>query len=281
MYDGSDVFSPFKFMINRSDLMQIIYVLAGVKPAVRFGISEKYFKYLRKTFGALGLFVMKSNFYVRDQITCRGAKYTYSRSFSPVSKDPQIFVYVSKDKALCLTLRESEMHNDDISFGKLLGYPECCVEHFASHRYTKPGDFFISTLHEQECSSFSFLNNFALCIFDIKILCHYPCSPDCARSLKLAGMYLKVLRSRFSAYAAFLKRQLKSMIICTRSGSLVYSNKYSKRGQKIVFDEINGQMGDPLFKMVSGNEFVNIGRNGVKVGNKTLKDANTKIILYE
>jgi hypothetical protein len=119
-------------------------LLTGIKPGARMTISEEDYDNAYSFLSALGFSVLKSDFYVINKVI-RNAGYTYRRSPVPQGSKNKVFIYLAFDKKYCSALKNCEAQSTDYEFGKLLGYPTCCVKHFCGCEYSKPGDYFMSS----------------------------------------------------------------------------------------------------------------------------------------
>lgn len=279
IYHNFNITQVLDSILGVNESLQFLYLLSGIKPGARTQIEEQAYGFVQELCSALGLFVLKSDFYV-GSASCRGAQYTYKKIFAPKRKN-KIFIYLAPDKNRCSQLKNAESKGDDYEFGKLLGYPACCIKNFAKGVYQRPGDFSMNSIGLPTFAPYPFLNNPALWLFGIRLLCHYPCQPGCKKSLKLAQQYARILKKISPNYYNFLKRELSSLVICSRDGGLVYSTNYSKTRHGITIYEIKGDPRDPLYNLIKKHGVLTLGGpDRFHVGNKLLSWPETKVIKY-
>ena len=86
---------------------------------------------------------------------------------------------------------------------------------------------------------------------------------------------------RDKKYADFIISQLRSLVICTRSGSIVYSNDYSKTKNGVVINNIKGFRNDPLYKLIKKHGQLTIRNpNKFKIGQRTFSSPETKLVIF-
>jgi len=242
-------FELFRSLIDEQGLIQLILVLARAKPAARVSVKQQLSQELQNILSLAGLFPCPSQFYVKS-FGLRGAGYTYSKTRKRLKGYDDIYIYFSYDRKISEKLRDSEAREDEGEFGKLLGYPECCIKHYNRQKFVKPGDYSLSCFKRPALKPWPYLNNALLWVYGLKIIDHFPCRPDCIRSLRINRRYLKVLEKCDPRYADFLKTQLKSLVLCSRAGEVIYSTKYRKTDRGLVVEEIRGDRRDPLYELV-------------------------------
>jgi len=143
-----------------------------------------------------------------------------------IFKERNIVAYISKSMELAKQTYRADIESDDKNFGRLLGYPECCVD-FYQHKIPHPtGDEFSFVLHTfsntNDKSSFYTNNIFnfqsrlptkhKLDIFDsfkemleerirLFLISHIPCSYRCKESIRIGSEILKLLENENQQFA--------------------------------------------------------------------------------
>ncbi|NQU18392.1 MAG: DUF483 domain-containing protein [Candidatus Saganbacteria bacterium] len=250
MLKGVNISQVFGGLLCRNEILQLLFLLSGAKQAIRIVIRQKDLLYVRTLLLELNLSVERSDFFAVSRAV-RGHYYTYKKA--DVSKDNKelVFLYVSKRAKVSLELKKSEAEEDSFKFGKLLGYPSCCIKKYLKTKINQIGDFIMISSAKSKIQTYPFLNNVALGIFGIRVISHFPCSLNCRNSLKIGKQYARVLEEIDYNYFKFLKEELKSLVVVFRSGSLIYSKKFIKEGKNIEIKELQGDGQDPLYIKMS------------------------------
>ncbi|MFO0658211.1 MAG: radical SAM protein [Polyangiaceae bacterium] len=96
--------------------------------------------------------------------------------------------------------------------GALLGYPSCCVDWFAR---TKDQDdaTHIERLGSQQQGALSFEQNWVA--VPIRLFSHFPCSPTCAATAKLAKATFAAIQAKSLEYATHLERALRTVSLAS------------------------------------------------------------------
>lgn len=281
IYKNQNITEILCDILGMNEILQLLYVISGIKPGARIIVAEKYYNIIYSFLSALGMFVLRSDFYVINKVI-RNAGYSYRKSPVPQGEKSKIFIYLAFDKEYCAALKNYEAESNDYEFGKLLGYPTCCVKYFSRCIYSKPGDYFMNSVTQHSTFLYyPFLNNTALWAFGIGILDHFPCKQDCRQSSKLARRYTEMLKRVNHHYYEFLERELKAIVICLRNASVVYSNNYSKTRHGLVLNEIKGDGRDPLYCLIKKHGILPLTNpNKFDIGKKQFVWPEAKIIVF-
>jgi hypothetical protein len=280
IYNNLDLTKTFGDLLGINETLQLLYLLSGIKPGARMIIDERAYDVLHDSLLRLGIFTSRSDFYILAK-SIRGAQYTYRRSSAPKGRKRDILIYVAPDIKYCASLKRSEAEADDYRLGKLLGYPACCLKHFSTTEHLKPGDDIMNSIRHPSFSFYPFLNNVSLWLFGIKILCHFPCRPDCASSLGLGKQYRRILKYIDKDYFHLLEGELKSLIICSRNGGIIYSTNYMINEQGVTIHQIKGDPRDPLYKAVKKHGVLDINSpTEFRINNKLYAWPESKIFIY-
>ncbi|MBR9681071.1 MAG: DUF483 domain-containing protein [Candidatus Altiarchaeota archaeon] len=111
----------------------------------------------------------------------------------PNKHDESTIAFVSKSKKLLSELSQYYL-NDMVKTGKLLGYPDCCIDFWKA---LSTGNFEKDILNKlktsiQNTKNFSsYLNIFSM---GNRIISHNPCSFDCKNSLYVAKQLINILK---------------------------------------------------------------------------------------
>ena len=111
---------------------EILFLLHDLKAVVRQGFSEQELPAIVDFCKKNNLFLVKSRFKVlfadQEKFSNKGLRVTETDQ-----RQGMLFVYISKDERKALLAAYAEQINDHQQLGKLLGYPQCCVDFFCKN----------------------------------------------------------------------------------------------------------------------------------------------------
>jgi hypothetical protein len=205
------------------DLQSFLLLKEGIKPVIRVGMTDlnearKAEKYAKK----LGIEMLVKKF---------------NNMYGKKSSKPFILVYYSNDKKMCGEAWQAENNGDRIELGRLLGYPECCVEAFIRNlTECRSKDYTMMTLANVKTKPSFYCNN--IFVFDSKLssfntqtfndnveifdanearnlflIRHVPCSYDCIESIKIGKTTLRLLEESQPDLAKKIINALKRPVI--------------------------------------------------------------------
>ena len=102
-------------------------------------------------------------------------------------------------------------------YGRILGYPECCVENFSKNFRGFNPDIIRNMKNSSERCSF-LLNNF----FPMSLISHYPCNYFCSPSLSYAKNLLDLMKSENSLFLQYILWGLKLPMIVFDEKNLIF-----------------------------------------------------------
>ena len=180
-------------LLNRSEFIELVSVLEGIKPGMRLCRAGKRAGDLSELVSQLGLFEGESAYAVEEAITSGKFVHTPRRLTRRPEKEDRRFVYVGADPLTIRLLKAFDLM-DSRRFGLTMGYPDCCVEffirNFSRHRHFD----LVPEIGLGNGRGYFPLLNYACRHFDYRLLSHFPCRWDCESSLKLARQTLQALQ---------------------------------------------------------------------------------------
>lgn len=155
-----------------------------------------------------------------------------------ISHQKGIVAYISKSMELAKQAHKAEKEGNQISFGRLLGYPECCID-FYQHKILHPtGNEFSFVLHTFSNTNgkpsfytnniFNFqtrvptqyklkiLNSFGKVLGERVrhfLVSHIPCSYNCKESIRIGKEILKLLKNEDNQFARDVVSNLKKIFL--------------------------------------------------------------------
>lgn len=153
----------------------------------------------------------------------------------------RFFVYISSDGAKAQAALLFDTIYAGQEFGRILGYPECCVEffvrNFAKTQETQ-GDLVSLSLHNTpQCPPYSlYLNNLAR-YFGVQLISHFPCRYTCAASAALGKRHLAALERDAPGLAEKIRKCLMCPVVYTDTeGVFLLEESYLQPDGCLAFD---------------------------------------------
>ncbi len=178
---------------------EFLFLLKDAKSLIRQGYYLSELPPIETFCAQQSLFLIKSPFKVllddNDQFTNRGLRLPASNQRMGL-----YFVYISKDEKIAHLGLLSELHNNHVELGRLLGYPECCIRFFISS--------FTAEHPNLEHPPTNLWTNLTQRPKDVCLLSHFPCTSNCPESIALAKKYLAIIQQVDKAYAQYLLTNL-------------------------------------------------------------------------
>jgi hypothetical protein len=140
----------------------------------------------------MGLSSLLSDFSVNVGNISGGISQRAFRNYQPTFENTEKrYLYIGLDHISAKLAKVFDII-DHKYFGRLMGYPQCCIESYPIYYPTKKTDFTFA-IKKPETGCFSFLLNLACKCFDYSLISHFPCSWSCKKSLSLAKQILSAL----------------------------------------------------------------------------------------
>jgi len=193
--------------------LEILDVINGTKQVARQGYRKS---------GAIKEFCKKNNLFVFES-PIRIKLLDYNKAFSNKgivthsdTDDTLKLLYISFSKRLAMEASLAELKGDDVKLGRLLGYPDCCINFFVDNkRYKMRTDFNYEDIilnNTNEKNKYYFGLNIFMREKDACLLSHFPCSLDCEESRKIAERRYNLLKRHNEKFALSLKKILKGKV---------------------------------------------------------------------
>jgi hypothetical protein len=195
---------------TRIKSLEIMLLLKGIKPAVRQIFYPHEINEVKKFCRGNSLFIVESEFKVKladasNEFSNKGIA-TKKEDSSCVS-----FYYISHDELLAYKASLYEIKKDHKNLGKILGYPDCCIDFFIAHskeRERLDNDYEIPVLNNSKGNKFSFYNNIFQRKNDYSLLSHFPCSLSCKESSEIGKRHFETLYSSYPKISEEFKKNL-------------------------------------------------------------------------
>lgn len=238
-YQGSNIDQDLAEFITRCSRLELFGVLAGRRELCCIPLRESYAPEVSAWCRNWGLNAVRSGRRFVPVFEPNKAHYSNIARYENIQASDVVFtdLLVSRTHDYCLIAARCQ--DDARILGTLLGYPLCCIDFF-THWYPKRArlgnDYTLPYIRTYK--PFSFLNNSLLSYFDISLISHFPCSPDCAATRQISLGNLQALKTHSPDLAGELEHHLKSLVIYTEKQGIAYSNDYVVHGDTIRLNRI-------------------------------------------
>jgi len=274
------------FQIFNSNLppLEIIYVLADLKPCCRVLLNPAKIFELNKFCQNNNLHLELSSFKIKKMLDKgKGGFSNKIKKKSITDEDGLFYAYISKDKNRGEEAKYFEFARNDSYHGKIMGYPECCIQFYKRNKrnaFKKQGDFMLFCSHELK--KYPFYNNYALRYFGISLISHFPCSLDCKKSQNIAKKNLYFLKKNLPEIAKLFEKELKSCVIYTENNGVFYFSDYEFDMQNIRFNSLKSTIKNKIYYMLEKyKKFKILSSNKIIINNLILEGDDIRIFLFE
>ena len=200
----------FAILGSKTAYLEALSSIGGLRPVSRIELPERNVKRMIEFCNHNGFSIEFSDIkYIIEE----GSIKTVPKDYP---KEGTFFCYIGHSSKNVIEAKNAEQSFDHEKFGRLLGYPECCVKFFLNYELLASqlhNDFTLITLAKSQFQSFPWMLNFSCSFFDAKLISHYPCSFQCKHSLEIAERRFNLLEKHSQEIASEIKNILKTLVI--------------------------------------------------------------------
>lgn len=178
------------------------------------------------------------------------------------SKGPKAsekFIYLSNSAEKIDRAYNTEVNGNVEDFGKVLGYPDCCIEKFEEMQNEKKEVNRIKYIYENS-EEFFFENNnlfsfptrinyeineeqrevfYKIDLLNYFLIFHIPCSYDCKKSRNFGKKVLKILKEREGEFGKRVEKILRRPILFFDDFNWIVFKGKAKNGQEVVYESLS------------------------------------------
>ena len=185
---------------SKTKAQEILLLQNDVKDVVRHGFYQEQLPRIKKYCQEKNLHFVQSKFKVllvdNSSYSNKGLRVPENDKRSGI-----FFTYISKDEEKSYLAAYYELMGNDKDLGKILGYPECCINFFAQNFSAKnPNPQHLPT---------NAWTNLTKREQDAVLISHFPCSSDCQQSINIARNNTNVLMNHDKEHTRELLTKLK------------------------------------------------------------------------
>lgn len=206
-------------LLGRIERREILCAAAGLKP-VRLMAQERDAEELVQALEAAGLstaIASHPTWIAEDE----GKGGWSSACADPGQGVPFRHVYVARAASSAAQLRDAEESGSAEAFGRLLLVPACCRQMFIARVHdaaSAQNDYLTCSFTATRCD-IPWQLNLGAQYFDAALISHYPCSPGCADSLRLASLAWRIALHSVPTLAHGIRADMTQPVLYTdRSG---------------------------------------------------------------
>lgn len=271
-------------IFNLLDALQVLYVLEDVKRVTRILLHESKLNQAEEFLNNNDCYIEKSDFKIIPKTDANKGNYANTGTFVETNSamEGKLYIYISKKREYALLAKMYEAISNDLSFGRLLGYPECCCQFFVKHKFkqaNKQYDFILPAV--RFFKPFPFYNNYAIRYFGITLINHFPCSLDYQKSAEQGRIRLKIIKKYSQQIADEFERELKSLVIYTEDQGMFYTPDYAMEGGVLVYKHIRKTTSNQLYQLLSKCNKIKVEDfNHFHIGEYEMKSEDIAIMMF-
>lgn len=268
----------FKSMTKSLD---VLYVMEGAKDVSRIMASDEEIGSYKDFFIKNSLSFAVSDFKVSKEVDQN--RFSNKGVRLPISSQGHHLVYISRSEDKAEQAKEAEKENDHKRLGRLLGYPECCIEFFDKEfpaESRKKNDYVLASLKNSKGFVFPFYNNIAARQFDLSLISHFPCSLDCKSSISIAKRNLSIIKKHSAELSRVVEGMLKSAVLYTEDEGIFLLREFRLEDDKIFYNKIMSNANNALYQQLRNSDCIEIAdKNAIKLKDKTISNAGLMVFL--
>jgi len=210
------------------NVFEILCVYHSIKQVARLIIfSERDLKELYHLLESHRMAYALQDYKIKMELENDKCQYTNKGRLIPLSERQGGFiVYVSRHITFAQRAKRLERLNNT-HFGKILGYPSCCIDFYLTELHREPENHEFSIKSPWELRQYPFVNNRFLRYLDLTILSHFLCRLGCRESEQIGRESYALIERYDPDKAETLRRELSSLVIYTRNDGVLYTPDYS------------------------------------------------------
>ena len=253
--------------------IELLLVVENIKPVCRIEIEDRTLNKLTTFCSTNNLSLIKSDF---KFVKTDDGKAMMMPANSPL--EGGFFVYISKQKDDAINAKDAELSLDHKTFGKLLGYPACCIDFFIKH-YEEAAkmhdDYTLLTLKDSDILDWRL--NISLNFFDYRLISHFPHSFNCLESISLSQKIMDVLAKYDSNLAQQTKEELCTVVIYDDETGVHILKNIRKEQNHIYYADVMLTSPNRIFTLLKmSNKIKIITRNHLELYNDNVKTGELK-----
>lgn len=210
-------------------LPSFIATVKGLKSATDLWVQKPKWKYFCELAQYFGLYYYVDAYFDRDlgklnslpQELFTTTKAVFSKEFSDQA---HVFIAKSQDALtnaiasgwypLVVGQRVIEKHlPDHYTFGKALGYPQCCLDFFQERNHWNFYNNYYET-YRNTINKPTYLSNGLLRHTPFSLIPHIPCSFNCEASIEYAQKNRRLINEESQEYLQEIEHHLQTPILC-------------------------------------------------------------------
>ncbi|UJB31514.1 hypothetical protein [Chromobacterium sp. Beijing] len=217
--------------LTQAARVDLALTLAGAKPLARVSCAYREAESVIGALRRLGLHARRWERALRPAVA-DADDYVVSAvaSDETAAPDARAFVFAARDGELAeLAARFTD---NDVIAGRLLGYPDCCVQAYLAHRDHHHAR--LEPAFAGDGGAQPYWTNTMLDVFGWHLLSHFPCRADCAASRDQAMRHWEALCRLDPGFGLATARHLRSLVLRHPRLGLVYGQPLADGGLRLL-----------------------------------------------
>ncbi len=265
-------------------IFEILFVYHLLKPVCRVLLNKDELNNIRRICRSydLNYSIARYKFTDSDNI-CKGGFQNKVVKVPLEYREGRFVLYISASKDDAERAANLE-ETDTVEFGKILGYPDCCIEFFVENLPNQAGrnmDFILPSC--RGIGVFPFVNNRCIRYFGITVLSHFPCDLNCEKSRKLGELYFNLIDKYDPQTAEKYKNELRSFVLYTENEGIYYSPDYIHEQNIIKVGEVTSTVSDSkILNLICKNREIHYKtQNNFKIGRNIFNSKNETLLMFD
>jgi len=271
---------------NYTRSLEILYLLDDIKKTVRLDANDIELVKIKDFCNKENLTLEVSDFKVlKVEDKGKGGYANIVKKVPLNFPEPGLYhIYISKDGNRSKFLKLLEEQNDDDAIGKVLGYPQCCIDFFMENKEKQQkiqNDYILPALNNSQGFEFPFYTNHAIRYFDITLLSHFPHSFNCEESIKIAKNHLQCIKNHSKEIANKFETMLKNPILYTENNGIFIFKDCKLNNNLLEFNEIKSTIkNNDIFNDLNNNKKIEIvNKNKIKINEKVIENVGFMLFI--
>ena len=271
------------FRSMRSGL-DVLYVLEGIKPCARLIVKKEEIPTIADFLQDKGLHHCLSDFKIRKEIE-ESTDFSNKAFLLPKeAKEGEFLIYIAKDLDIAERAKQFEQTDDQNALGKILGYPNCCIDFYLKHlakESKRQNDFILPALKNSDGYIFNSLLNHTVRHMDISLLSHFPCCFSCLPSLQQAEQHFAIIKKHDEEVARIHEGMLKGVVLYTEQNGIFLLREPEFNQDAFSYKTLMASVNNEVYKTLKqGDTLEIVDKHNLQIGKQKIGGKGTGVFYF-